>query len=366
MGGIARWAKRLLWLLPGPLALLALRVCARHPAWVEAWFSRRLYPLWATHLGKLAGLWERALAERLLIAAVACAGAMLLFRAAQSIVRFNAGPLLRCLYRLLWAAGALYAVFILTWGLHFARMPFADAAGLQLRPAEKAELSALCNALLDDALSLRAQAQKEAKQEAQGAFSLPGSLDDLLRGIPAAYAALATDYPFLAGDYAPPKRAAFGQAFSEMRIMGIYIPFTGEALVNPGIPASQLAHTAAHEAAHQRGIAREAEADFVAYLACLASNDASAAYSGTLTMLRYAALSLCEADPEAYHALVARFSAGIARDYAQQIDYWQRFDTTVAGLVNLTNERYLQTFAFKTGAVDLRSELVALLLAYRR
>jgi len=362
MGGIVRWSKRLLCLLPAPLALLALRVFVRHPQIVEAWFSRRLYPLWATRLSQLAGLFESAVAEKLSVALIVCAGGMLLIRAAQSVLRLSAKPLLRCLYRLICASGALYAVFVLSWGLHFARLPFADAADLQLRPANKAELSALCDTLLQDALALRAQ----ASEDAQGAFALPGALDDLLTNVPIAYDALAGEYPFLAGKYAPPKRASLGEAFSQMRIMGIFIPFTGEALLNSGIPASQLAHTAAHEVAHQRGIAREAEADFVAYLACMASSDPSIAYSGTLTMLRYAALSLSEADPDAYHRLCARFSAGIAQDYARQIDYWKRFDTPMAGLVNLTNERYLQTFAFKTGATGQRDDLMALLLAYYR
>jgi len=362
MGGISRWSKRLLCLLPAPLALLALRLCARHPEMVEAWFSRRLYPLWATRLSQLAGLFESAVAEKLSVALIVCAGGMLLFRTAQSILRLSAKPLLRCLYRLICVSGALYAVFVLSWGLHFARLPFADAADLQLKPAGKTELSALCDTLLKDALALRAR----ASEDAQGAFALPGTLDDLLTHMPVAYDALAGDYPFLAGDYPPPKRAALGEAFSQMRIMGIYIPFTGEALLNPGIPASQLAHTAAHEAAHQRGVAREAEADFVAYLACIASDDPSIAYSGALTMLRYAALSLSEADPDAYHGLCARFSAGIAQDYAQQIDYWKRFDTPVAGLINLTNERYLQTFALKTGAAGQRDDLMALLLAFYR
>ena len=362
MRGVARLGKRLLFLLPAPLALFALRVGARHPNIVEVWFSRRLYPLWATRLSRLSGLWGGALAEALLIACAACAGGMLLFRAVQSLIRLNPRPLLRYMYRLLCAAGALYAVFVPSWGLHFARVPFADIADLRTHPTGKAELAALCNALLDDALALRAGSQEDA----HGAFALPGTLDGLLRQIPGAFEALAGDYPFLAGHYAPPKRAAYGEAFSQMRIMGIFIPFTGEALLNPGIPASQLPHTAAHETAHQRGIAREAEADFVAYLAFMASGDPALAYSGTLTMLRYAALSLCEADSDAYHALAARFSPGIARDYAQQMAYWQRFDTPVAGLVNLTNERYLQTFAFKTGAADQRDDLVALLLAYFR
>lgn len=362
MGSYTRQGKRLLCLLPAPLALLVLRVCARHPDLVEAWFSRRVYPIWATHLSNFAGHWQSALAEKLLIAFVACTGAALLFRIVQAVARRNIKPLLHFVYRLICVVGALYAMFVLTWGLHFARMPFAEAAGLEIRPASKAELSTLCNALLDDALSLRAQ----VREDAQGAFALPGTLEDLRGAIPDAYAALATKYPFLAGDYPPPKPMTFGQAFSEMQIMGIYIPFTGEALLNPGIPASQMPHTAAHETAHQRGIAREDEADFVGYLACMASNDATIAYSGTLTMLRYAALTLSEVDMDAYHALCSRFSAGIAQDYAHQIDYWKQFDTPVAGLVNLTNERYLQTFAFKTDADSQRRDLVALLTAYYR
>jgi hypothetical protein len=148
--------------------------------------------------------------------------------------------------------------------------------------------------------------------------------------------------------------------------MGIYIPYTGEALVNAGIPATQLAHTAAHEAAHQHGFAREAEADFVGYLACMASGDPELAYSGTLTMLRYAALALSEADPAAYSAVAGRFSAGILIDYERQVSYWRRYETPIAGLVSLTNDRYLQTFALKTDAQDRGDDVVALLLAYRR
>ena len=41
----------------------------------------------------------------------------------------------------------------------------------------------------------------------------------------------------------------------------------------------------AHEMAHQRGIAREEEANFAAYLVCVCSDDAYIRYSGYLSML---------------------------------------------------------------------------------
>ncbi len=362
MRRFAHGGKRLLFLLPAPLALLALRIGALHPEWIETHFSRKIYPQWATRLSRLTAIWQGPLAEKLLLLVVACFGICLLTRVIQSLVRREPAPMLRCLYRTICGLGALYAIFVLSWGLHFARLPFAEANQLEVRVSDAEELSALCNALLDDALVLRAQAQVDSC----GSFALSESLPEMLQRIPLAFDALAQQYPFMAGQYAPPKAVGYNMALSEMQIMGIYIPFTGEALLNPGIPATQLAHTAAHEAAHQRGFAREAEADFVGYLACKASDDPALAYSGTLTMLRYAALSLSEADPEAYSKLARRFSEDIDRDYAQQYAYWQSFDTPIAGLISLTNERYLRTFALKTGEPTQLGDVVALLLAHFR
>jgi hypothetical protein len=359
----ARRCLRLLWLLPAPLAFLALHLCGRAPHWVEGVFSRVLYPLWAVPISRLFALTDAPVAERLLpwllgLCALALAAGVI--RAAR--VR-SPLPLLRWLYRLLCGLGAAYAAFVLLWGLHFARLPLAEAMALPDADEGPAALSALCNALLADAAALRAG----LPQDATGGLQAPDA-PALLAQVGGAYGALAAQYPWLAGDYAPPKLLQHGEAFSRMQIMGIFIPYTAEALLNPGIPISQLAHTACHEAAHQRGYAREAEADYLAYLACMASGRADFAYSGTLTMLRYAALSLWDADPEAYGGLARRFSPGVAADYAAQRDYWQAYQTPLAGLVSLTNQRYLQTFALHqaAGQARQRDEVVALLLAYHQ
>ncbi len=359
MQSARRWGKRLLALSPAPLALLLLRLCAAHPARVEALFSRTLYPRWAAALSGLSAAFPYALAEKLALGAALLVLALGIFRVGQCFARRSGAPAARFLYRLLCGASAMAAAFTLLWGFHFARLPFAEAARFPAPEEDSGELAALCDALLDDALALRAQ----AAEDEGGCYAVAEPLPELLARVPEAYDALAESYPFIAGRYAAPKLLSYGEAFSRMQIMGIFIPYTGEALLNPRIPASQLAHTAAHEAAHQRGFAREAEADFVGYLACVASGDPGMAYSGTLTMLRYAALSLGEADPEAYDALAARFSPGIVADYNQQLAYWQAYDTPLAGFANLTNERYLRTFALSSRRQELRGDVVALLLA---
>lgn len=358
----ARWGKRLLWLLPTPLALLCLHWSAQHPAWVERHFSRTWYPAWATRMSQFSARFSGSLAERLALLCAAAIVLALLARGVQSLLQRSAKPLAHFCFDLLCSAGALVAAFILLWGLHFVRLPFSDAAHMQLQPTDPQALVTLCDTLLDDAITLRAQ----FPQDAQGARKNPDSITDLLNKIPAAYATLAVEYPWLAGDYAPPKAALYGETLSDMQIMGIFIPYTGEALLNAEIPSTQLAHTAAHEAAHQRGFAREAEADYIGYLACMASGDAGMAYSGTLTMLRYAALSLSELAPSAYDALAARFTPGIHADYAEQLDYWQAHNTPLAGLVNVTNERYLHTFALKQSGRDQRGDVVALLLSRQK
>ncbi len=361
MRRVTRWGLRLAGLLPAPLAFLALRLFAHRPQWIEDMFSRRVYPPLMGALSRISAQMPSSVAERALPIAAVLTACLLLFRVGQSLWRHSAKPFGRFCYRLVCGVGACYAVFVLLWGFNFARQPFATSADLPLAPASTAELSALCDDLVDDATRLRAQ----LPESSDGTFLSPMPLPELLRKVPGAYGALSRQYPWLSGQYAAPKLLKHGETFSEMQVMGIFIPYTAEALLNGGIPATQLAHTACHEAAHQRGFAREAEADYIAYLACMASGDPGFAYSGTLTMLRYASLALNARDPIAYNALAQRVPASVQRDYAEQYDYWSNYETPLAGLVSMTNQRYLSTFALQQPQQQ-RDEVVSMLLARYR
>ena len=63
---------------------------------------------------------------------------------------------------------------------------------------------------------------------------------------------------------------------------GFFFPFTAEANVNTDFPPALFASTVAHELSHQRGVAKEQEANFTAVLASLYYGDADYCYSSCL------------------------------------------------------------------------------------
>ncbi len=60
-----------------------------------------------------------------------------------------------------------------------------------------------------------------------------------------------------------PKAIFASEPFSYTGILGIYIPFTGEANLNVAAPSFVVAVSAAHEQMHQKGYSREDEANFL-------------------------------------------------------------------------------------------------------
>lgn len=111
--------------------------------------------------------------------------------------------------------------------------------------------------------------------------------------------AISDDYPHLGGYY-PEAKPMFGSYFMyQSYTLGIYFPFTMEANYNKYIAESGKAAVIAHELAHLKGYMFENEANFIAYLACIASNDISVQYSGYLSVLYYVELD-AECDSEEY------------------------------------------------------------------
>ena len=58
-----------------------------------------------------------------------------------------------------------------------------------------------------------------------------------------------------------------------MGYAGYLNPFTLEAQINTKIPKLNYIFTAAHEMAHQLGVASESEANFIAFYTCIKNLD---------------------------------------------------------------------------------------------
>lgn len=166
---------------------------------------------------------------------------------------------------------------------------------------DKKEVSA--DELLFTAVLLSDKINEEAaalKLDANGASVMPYGYGELNDKLMEAYDKACEKYDFIQPMNSRIKRIMLSEPMTYTHISGVYTFFTGEANLNTNFPDYSLPYTAAHEFAHQRGIAREDEANFVAFLVCIESDDAYIRYSGYMNLFEHVAGALSNANPKYY------------------------------------------------------------------
>ena len=161
--------------------------------------------------------------------------------------------------------------------------------------------------------------------------------------IRAAYRSLSEDYPFFGGYAASPKRAILSVAMSHLGIAGLYSPFTCEALINVDATPPSLPFTIAHEMAHSLQIARENEANFAAFLACMAAEDPAVRYSGYFSALLYLLPALRSSDPDGYPDFFGTIDDGIVQDIIEYSHHVAQYDGWINDLHSDINDFFLKS-----------------------
>jgi hypothetical protein len=147
-------------------------------------------------------------------------------------------------------------------------------------------------------------------------------------------------------------------------ISGIYSPLTGEANYNAEQPSCDLPYTIAHEMAHQRGFAREDEANFIAFLICSKASHPYLRYSGSLRGLRVLSALRPQVTPERYREIVTALGAGPLQDARASAEFWDRSrNRTLSSVAERTNDAYLQANRVRSGIRNY-GEVTALIIGY--
>lgn len=118
------------------------------------------------------------------------------------------------------------------------------------------------------------------------------------------------------------------------------------------LPDVSLPFVMAHEMAHQRGTAREDEANFWAYLACRETGLAAARYSGALHAFGIAHNALLRADPDSARAILALLDHGPRADRAAIREFWRRYEGRASEVASRVNDSYLKVNAQRTGVAS--------------
>ena len=119
------------------------------------------------------------------------------------------------------------------------------------------------------------------------------SFDDMTLQAAEGFEVLTYDrtYPIFSGTTVPVKQLGWVNRYDG--VTGVTVGITGEAAVNPNVPAVGMPFAICHEMSHRMCIYNDSDANFGAFLACTSNSDEEFIYSGYLMAFRgcYNALS---------------------------------------------------------------------------
>ena len=219
-------------------------------------------------------------------------------------------------------AAGLYMCHTLLYGLNYYAGPLADDMRLEVVEYNVEELTEAAEYYRDKANALASQVGREADGSLK--FS---DFDTLAAQAGDGFRSLTYDRSFsvFAGSTLPVKKLSWANFFTSRGITGVTIGITGEASVNPQIPAVSLPFTICHEMAHRMCIATERDGNFAGFLACQANESPEFQYSAYFMAFRYCYNALMSDGSTEASAAAARVGTGMSEELYRDLEEYNQF-----------------------------------------
>lgn len=354
----------LLGLLPISLSLILL--ARKSSYFAEEIYAKHIYRWISQAISTITGLFPFSLAELIIITIpVALLVILVRFMIRLIMEKTKRSEIIsNGLLNTLSALSAILFLFTILGGLNYYRYPFSSYSNLEISESTFEELYGLTKSLAIEASELRSEAPQT---DENGVFQLSMSDYELAKLANEAYTSLSEEYPVLGGHYGNPKPILLSKLMSQTEIVGQFFPFTMEANVNVDVPDYSIPSTMLHELSHLRGFMREDEANYLAYLAGMKSENVEIRYSAVMDALIMAGNALYHQNPDRYFEIRSLYDEGINLDLKASSQYWQQYEDTVVSTVsNKINDTYLKANAQTDGVQSYGRMLDLLLAKYRK
>lgn len=353
-----RWLRApVLWCLFPLLLLVAFRLICRSTRLSNALIANVTTPIKST-LSALCAHAPFPVAE--LIWLLAAVVAVLFLLRTIFLLIAKKGRLKRLIRRVLALCSACLIVYVgycFFWGINYYGDSFSTKAGLTARGCQTEELYTLSTALADRC----SQLAQNTPRNPDG--TMQATPQDLLPESSTVFQAVQQEFPALEGPVTPARGMLSSRLISYTGFTGFLFPFTGESLVNVDAPVCLLPATALHELAHQRNVASEAEANFVAVVAGLHSENPEYAYSSALLAYIHVSNALYQADPSLWTDARTHLSQDVLADLQANDTYWAAFESPVETVSTTVYDGFLQSYNQRDGMASY-GKCVDLLVAY--
>lgn len=231
----------------------------------------------------------------------------------------------------------LFITFVWTYSSGYHMTKIEDKMGLDRESIEKEEIYESYKVIVGELNTLADQIEYDET----GASIMPYSYAQMSVKICDAYEKFVTKHPILKTHYSVIKPLMISEPMTYTHLSGIYSFMSGEANINVNYPDYIVATSSAHEMAHQRGIAREDECNFLAFAVLLESEDPFLRYSAYLDIFSNISSALNKADKNLISTVpVDARVVGDLRSYSKFFEKYK--DSVAAEITNSINNSYLQ------------------------
>lgn len=273
----------------------------------------------------------------ILMVLIAPAAFLVLYLAIRRI-RTRIGAI-RFLFGILSIPAFIFSGFVFALGIPYHTTPLGERMELRETPVNAETLS-------DTALAIKDEINVLAAELGLGDFGASDSgmdLSEISLLVTEAYTSFSDEYGFPFNFYTRAKPMLFDEVMSRAHLLGIYTFFSGESNVNDAVPDYSLVYTVAHEFAHQRGIIREDEANFMAFATLIRSDHPYLRYAGYLNMYEYVINALYTADEDAYREIHGSLTDSAFADMRAYYEYAEKYaESKLGDTVSNVNDAYLQ------------------------
>ena len=348
-----------------PTGLLLLAAARFVPGFADIYY-RSFYKIFGGIFGSITGIIPFSLME----AGIAVLVFLLIYWIRKLVLKSKEGEkavlkyFKSVLMKIFSIASAVIFLFCAFCGTNYYRKGFAEEIGLEVKKSSAEELYELCAFLLEEAT---VSGENLLHNENGETVFSPSNLN-MANKAKENFEEFAGSYEIMDMGFwrfGTPKPVIFSEVMAYLQISGVFSPYTFEANICSSGPDFLRGATMMHEQSHLRGYMNEAEANFIAYLACAESSDDYFRYSGNCLALLYSMNALYSADYERWYELRIQYPDYIDADMRAQNAYIDAHDTKVAEVSDKVNDTYLKLNDQQDG-VRSYGKMVDLLLAYRR
>ncbi len=306
---------------------------------------------------KITGIVDFSIAEVLIILSPVLLFLIIYFAAAKDGIKER----IRYFVSVLAIISFVLSAYVYVLGIGYYREPSYQKIGIEAKDPSK-------EALYETLLLLKNGCEELADEidfSEDGSSASSISFDEICKDVCLGYERLAEEYPDFELEVFDSKAKEVKNSFvmTYLDILGIYTFFTGESNVNVHYPDYTVPFTVAHEFAHQRGISRENEANFIAFLVCIRADDPYVRYSGYMNMFEYLASAYAKIDREGLTEVYSEMDRRLYGELKAYSVFYNENKSEILGKIsNFFNDNYLKLQG--TGGTVSYSMVVKLCVDY--